>query len=356
MDAVLIYIDDWFSSPRISEMDAYEERGYHRLLLHAGKELKADSEDNKLRGLPFDEKVLARRAKLLTRWDQESTEIECQTGQTARQKLLACFFYVKDGRAYGALDDSPIKCRKIKGEKLARLTEGQLYNERLLEVFFEHQARKISGQKSSKQRWSNETAHELVPQPEKSNKVVASFEQNGNEVVTSDDQTYRSRVGNGNKNENKNNSVVSVIEESREEVVLPDFAQNQYPQVRQMQKRPDPPTDSDCSICMEQFWNSYPNQTNYASFGRAFISLWGRADGIPDAAYFRNVVMPGLARYKASAKWADQDGKFIPSPDKFIWGDQRTDFGKKWVDKPTPAKKSSVYIDPFPEVRLPKAV
>lgn len=92
MRAFLLYIDDWLSSPRISLMDAHEERGYFRLILH--EYLQPDC------GLPDDDKVLAVWSKLGPQWWLETRDKTLrQKGVTSGSKLRACF-ELRDGRLF----------------------------------------------------------------------------------------------------------------------------------------------------------------------------------------------------------------------------------------------------------------
>lgn len=80
--AFLLYVDDWLSSTAIDLMNAAEERGYFRLLMHAWK-----SDDC---GLPDDDAVLARLSKLGRAWSKSA-----KSGAVLRAQ-----FFSRDGRLY----------------------------------------------------------------------------------------------------------------------------------------------------------------------------------------------------------------------------------------------------------------
>jgi uncharacterized protein YdaU (DUF1376 family) len=122
MRAFLLYIDDWLSSPRISLMDAHEERGYFRLILH--EYLQPDC------GLPDDDKVLAVWSKLGPQWWLETRDKSLrQKGVTSGAKLRACF----------------------------ELRNGRLFNERLYREWLHQQevrqTRSESGRRGAAKRW-----------------------------------------------------------------------------------------------------------------------------------------------------------------------------------------------------------
>ena len=91
-DAFLMYVDDWLSSGRIDLMDAYEERGYFRLLLRAWKQPDC--------GLPTDQLTLAAWSRMGTQWFRETADKTLRTaGKTSGQKVLECFVE-RDGRLF----------------------------------------------------------------------------------------------------------------------------------------------------------------------------------------------------------------------------------------------------------------
>jgi hypothetical protein len=92
MRAFLIYIDDWLSSKKIERMDAFEERGYLRLLLRAATEPDC--------GLPDNDAELAIYSKLGPQWFKTSKEKDFRiAGMTSGQKLRECFLE-RNGRLY----------------------------------------------------------------------------------------------------------------------------------------------------------------------------------------------------------------------------------------------------------------
>jgi Helix-turn-helix domain len=119
-------------------------------------------------------------------------------------------------------------------------------------------------------------------------------------------------------------------------------------------------TDEDALKCWQEFWSQYPRQVQSEAGLRAFLSLYGRADWIPDRAYFLESVLPGLKRYCVSEEWARDDGKYIPAPHVFLAGDGTPRrMGRMWLDNPKPSEehraelrrqsKSRRGIDPYVE-------
>jgi uncharacterized protein YdaU (DUF1376 family) len=109
MDAFLLYIDDWLGSTNIEAMDAHEERGYLRLLLHAAKQPDC--------GLPNDPVFLAKLSKMGPRWARGGGE-----------KVMRCFFQ--------------------KG--------GKIFNRRLLDVHQDYLDRKDRRRKAADAKWKKE--------------------------------------------------------------------------------------------------------------------------------------------------------------------------------------------------------
>lgn len=94
MRAFLFYIDDWLSSKHVRRMDAYEERGYLRLLLHAASEPDC--------GLPTDPVELADISLLGEQWFEPTKDLSKRfRGQTSGDKILACF-HEENGRYFNA--------------------------------------------------------------------------------------------------------------------------------------------------------------------------------------------------------------------------------------------------------------
>jgi hypothetical protein len=91
-NAFLMYVDDWLSSSRIELMDAHEERGYLRLLLHAWKQPDC--------GLPTDDLTLAAWSKMGPQWMRETADRKFRvSGVTSGQKVRACFVE-RNGRLF----------------------------------------------------------------------------------------------------------------------------------------------------------------------------------------------------------------------------------------------------------------
>lgn len=92
MRAFHFYIDDWLSSKHVRRMDAHEERGYLRLILHAASEPDC--------GIPTDEQELADISLLGEQWFQPTKDPAKRfRNQTSGEKILACFFE-KNGRYF----------------------------------------------------------------------------------------------------------------------------------------------------------------------------------------------------------------------------------------------------------------
>lgn len=94
MRAFHFYIDDWLSSKTIHRMDAYEERGYLRLLLYAASEPDC--------GLPDDDQELADISLLGQQWFEPTKEPAKRfRNKTSGEKLRENFFS-KAGRLFNA--------------------------------------------------------------------------------------------------------------------------------------------------------------------------------------------------------------------------------------------------------------
>jgi len=132
MDAFLLYIDDWLGSTNIALMDAYEERGYLRLLLHAAKQPDC--------GLPNDPEFLAKLSKLGARWERGSGE-----------RLMRCFFE-KDGR---------------------------IFNQRLLDVYHDYLDRKDRKRKAAESSWNKRRATSAIESANESCNADTMHMQNG---------------------------------------------------------------------------------------------------------------------------------------------------------------------------------
>jgi uncharacterized protein YdaU (DUF1376 family) len=118
---------------------------------------------------------------------------------------------------------------------------------------------------------------------------------------------------------------------------------------------PTPPVDPDGEALAGEFerWIAgYPNAVKIDSASRAWLSLIGTGEitreTLPE-------VFAGLERWKASAEWAREDGRFIPAPVAFLTGNEKH-FGRMWKDNPpasaeakaarTATKRSSAGVDP----------
>lgn len=128
MNVIPIFIDDWFSSQKISDMDADEERGYFRLLCHAAKFEE--------KGLPNDPRVLSNWSMLGRQWDKHTKDARFRSSLTSGEKLLACF----------------------------DLREGRLFNERVDKCVAEYRRRKGQAQKAANARWDRESDANAVPE------------------------------------------------------------------------------------------------------------------------------------------------------------------------------------------------
>ncbi len=134
MEAVLIYIDDWLSSTKIASMDAAEERGYLRLLLHEAKQ-----EDC---GLPDEDNTLASLSGLDKQWFKLTRDPLKRVGEkTSGVKLRECFF----------------------------LRDGRLYNSRLLKEWerftLSRKERSETGKKGADSRWHGKANGSAMAQP-----------------------------------------------------------------------------------------------------------------------------------------------------------------------------------------------
>lgn len=143
MEAILVYVDNWISSRHIRRMDADEERGLLRLILHAAKEPDG--------GLPSDRIELADIALLYEQWDQQTIKQRKRfRGQTSGEKLLATLFELKDGVPVNALTgeeeviNTPTDHKRNREINISLLSPGRLYNARCVREF-QCQARKSAG-------------------------------------------------------------------------------------------------------------------------------------------------------------------------------------------------------------------
>ena len=120
MKTLSIQIDDWLSSPAIQAMDALEERGYLRLLLHA-----AQQQDS---GLSAQEEVLASLSLLGPQWYKPTRDkSKSANNLTSGQKIRACFGE-RDGRLYDERLQHQLEAQNNLRE--ARRRAGQLGNQR----------------------------------------------------------------------------------------------------------------------------------------------------------------------------------------------------------------------------------
>lgn len=92
MRAFLFYIDDWLSSKAIKMMDAHEERGLLRLLIHAWSEPDC--------GLPNEDSQLAVLSLLGKQWFKPTKEAEKRIGAMTSGEKLRREFFVHDGRVF----------------------------------------------------------------------------------------------------------------------------------------------------------------------------------------------------------------------------------------------------------------
>jgi uncharacterized protein YdaU (DUF1376 family) len=135
MRAFLFYIDDWLASKHIAKMDAAEERGYLRLLLHAATEDDC--------GLPNDDAELAIISKLGAQWYKPTSDESKRIGdRCSGEKVRECF----------------------------ELVNGRLYNTRLLKEFLhqkEVNAKRVEAGKRGAKAKAN--AKQLLEQMHKQN-------------------------------------------------------------------------------------------------------------------------------------------------------------------------------------------
>ena len=82
----------------------------------------------------------------------------------------------------------------------------------------------------------------------------------------------------------------------------------------------------------ETFWARYPRKTHMAGARDAWNQLK------PDAALFEQILQ-AVERGRSSQKWNEQDGRFIPGPDRWLTE-------KRWYDEPTsqPTAQSTTEI------------
>jgi|GEM_PF-2511437 len=74
----------------------------------------------------------------------------------------------------------------------------------------------------------------------------------------------------------------------------------------------------------ETFWTRYPRKTHMAEA----MDAWNQLN--PDAALFEQILQ-AVERGRSSKKWNEQDGRFIPGPDRWLTE-------KRWYDEPTTGK------------------
>jgi hypothetical protein len=148
MRAFHFYVDDWLSSKHVRRMDAHEERGYLRLLLHAATEIDC--------GLPTEADELADISLLGAQWGRPTLAEDKRFGhQTSGEKLRACFFVIKDGQSVNALTGEP-ELKIDERIDISVLTPGRLYSKRLLREFQyqkeAHAQRSEAGKRSGEAR------------------------------------------------------------------------------------------------------------------------------------------------------------------------------------------------------------
>lgn len=150
--AFLVYVDDWLASKKIECMDAHEERGYWRLLLHEYTEPDC--------GLPDNDQTLAVWSKLGSQWWRLTREKRLRTeGLTSGAKIRSCF----------------------------ELRDGRLYNDRLLKEWNHQQevrsARAAAGLQGGrprkKQLLFNEKANGLVNEKQNESNAVYAYASSG---------------------------------------------------------------------------------------------------------------------------------------------------------------------------------
>lgn len=102
----------------------------------------------------------------------------------------------------------------------------------------------------------------------------------------------------------------------------------------------------------------YPNATKIDTAARDWVDLVSRGEITEE-----NIeeVFAGLRRYKRSAQWAKDGGKWICEPSTFLRGNEKH-HGRMWLDRPAPAeeseetdkpRRSRAGIDPYTEYILP---
>lgn len=153
MRCFFFYIDDWLSSKQIEKMDAYEERGYLRLILAAASEEGPPS-------IPDDDEELAILSKLGSQWWKPTKDKDKRLGEKrSGQKLRECWTF-KPENAFA----------------------GRLYNKKLYEAWKKQKdfadAKSEAGKKGNSKRWGDRksVAQRQVRDSQKRSSVVAPLD------------------------------------------------------------------------------------------------------------------------------------------------------------------------------------
>ena len=103
---------------------------------------------------------------------------------------------------------------------------------------------------------------------------------------------------------------------------------------RQASDKPMTVKEKQLSDRFHEWIEEYPNPTKIETAARAWINLIDRGE-----IHEGNIeeVFEGLRRYKQSAVWAKENGKWICEPTTFLIGNEKHG-GRMWMDRPAPAK------------------
>jgi hypothetical protein len=263
--AFLLYIDDWLSSKHIATMDAAEERGYLRLLLHAATE-----EDC---GLPNDDAVLAIYSKLGPQWFQPTVDEQKRLGlMTSGEKLRKCF------------------------EEIS----GRLYNTRLLKEFV-HQ-KEVQAKRAESGRLGG--------------KAKASAKQLLSKCQAIAKQTPSNGVANGVANgwqKTTNDVCVSVSSENTDLHTTTDKTDTeQKPPVSDV-------TVFDLEPWAERLYEKHIKRRDRALVNAACLNVLRRCQeqGTDPAAKFRQIEN-SLVAWNETPQWQEKDGHYAPSLAKWM--------------------------------------
>lgn len=262
-------IDDWLGSTRIALMDAEQERGYLRLLLHSAK-----SEDL---GLPADDGVLSKLAMMPTSWRKKGAAIK------------ACF----------------------------EERDGRLYNRKLVEVAGKHNGIKKERSQAAGRRWAHANGMQ----------TTCKTDANGVQVAhDSECKTDAKRMQTACKTDAPLPLPFGESPENRgfsgEDVVVPPLPP-QPPETAENQQL--------AADAFDRFWRAYPRKTP-ASKRFTAENMWGAMvlQGQITAANIGEV-FDGLNRWKRSRDWADQ--RYISDPAKWLaerrWRDEPAEAGEE---------------------------